>query len=250
MEIIPAVDIRKGRCVRLRQGLPQEEIIYSRDPLAMARRWEREGAKRLHVVDLDAAFCGRPMNKKLIATLARKLSIPIQVGGGIRTLEHIGYYLSHGVDKIILATKVLQDRRFLVEVNKRFPRRILIALDACPVRSKTSNGVKDYKLAFRGWKKISSVTALSLARELDSMGAAGIIYTDISRDGMLKGPNVKFMRTLLKEITSPIYISGGISRVSDIKKIKTFSRNQVKGVIIGQALYSGRIKLKDAIKSS
>ncbi len=239
MEIIPAVDIRKGRCVRLRQGMPREEIIYSRDPLAMARRWEREGAKRLHVVDLDAAFCGRPRNKKLIASLAGKLSIPIQVGGGIRTIGQIRYYLNNGVDKVILGTKALQDKKFLLELNKRFPHRILIALD-----------IRNGKAALKGWKKISPVPVLSLARELDSMGAAGIIYTDITRDGMLKGPNVKFMKILLREIVSPVYISGGISRVSDIEKIKTFSRSRVKGVIIGQALYSGKIKLRDAIKSS
>ncbi|MBL7170518.1 MAG: 1-(5-phosphoribosyl)-5-[(5-phosphoribosylamino)methylideneamino]imidazole-4-carboxamide isomerase [Candidatus Omnitrophica bacterium] len=237
MQIIPALDIRKGNCVRLMQGRASEEIVYSRDPLAMAMRWEREGAKRLHVVDLDAAFCGRPVNKKLIATIARKLSIPIQVGGGIRTVAHIQYYLKNGVDRVILGTKALLDRKFL-SVIPRLDRgiHVFIALD-------TKNG----KVAFHGWKRVSSISAISMARELDKMGVAGIIYTDISRDCMLTGPNTKFMLRLLKEVTLPIIISGGISRVSDISKIKKLSPNRVSGVIIGQALYTGKIKLKDAI---
>jgi len=236
MQIIPALDIRKGNCVRLMQGRASEEIVYSRDPLAMAMRWEREGAKRLHVVDLDAAFCGRPVNKKLIATIARELSIPIQVGGGIRTVAHIKYYLKNGVDRVILGTKALVDKKFFLKLDKKILRHILIAMD-----------VKNEKVAFRGWKKVSSISALSMARELDKMGVAGIIYTDISRDCMLTGPNTKFMLRLLKEVTLPIIISGGISRVSDISKIKKLSYNRVSGVIIGQALYSGRMKLRDEI---
>jgi len=245
MEIIPAVDIRKGNCVRLRQGRAREEIVYSRDPLAMARRWEREGAKRLHVVDLDAAFCGRPVNKKLIADIAQKLSIPVQVGGGIRTLGHIKYYLENGVDRIILGTKALVDKNFLSVIPRRDRGlHVFVALDVCPALHGTGGAGK---VAFQGWKKISSIPALSMARELDKIGVGGIIYTDISRDCMLTGPNIKFMRKLLKEVTLPIIVSGGISQVSDIKKIKALSHNRVSGVIIGQAFYSGRIKLKDAI---
>ena len=244
MEIIPAVDIRQGNCVRLRQGRAAEEIIYSRNPVAMAKRWEREGAKRLHVVDLDGAFSGRPVHKKLIVNIARKLSIPVQVGGGIRTLADIKYYLRNGVDKVILGTKVLMDKKFLLKLDKKIFKNILVALD-----------IKNEKLAVKGWKKISSISAVSMAKELDKMNAGGIIYTDIKRDCMLTGPNIKFMFRLLKEAALPVIISGGISKVSDIRKIKNviprldqgIYPGRVSGVIIGQALYTGRIKLKDAV---
>lgn len=236
MEIIPALDIRRGNCVRLRQGKPEEEIIYSRNPLAMARRWEREGAARLHVVDLDGAFLGKLVNKKLIVEIARNLSIPIQVGGGIRTLAHIEYYLSQGVEKVILGTKVLRDRNFLGKANEKFPGRILVALD-----------VKNGQVAIEGWKKVSSVSALSWVEEIKKTGAAGLIYTDTSRDGMLGGPNIKFTEALLKEITEPLIISGGISELSDIRMIRKISRGRVSGLIIGQALYTARFKLREAI---
>lgn len=235
MEIIPAIDIRKGRSVRLAQGRLEEEVVYSRDPLAMAMRWEREGAGRLHVVDIDGAFSGKPVNKKLIAGIARKVSVPVQVGGGIRSLKDIKYYLYNGADKVILGTKILQEKRFLRAAGKRFPGRILVALD-----------VKNGKAALRGWKKLGSVSALSLAEEIDNIGI-GIIYTDISRDGMLKGPNLKFMLRLIKGLNNPVIVSGGIGCLSDIQKIKRLSPDMIRGVVIGQALYSREITLRDAL---
>lgn len=236
MELIPAVDIRRGLCVRLRQGKLSEEIIYSRDPVAMARRWEREGAMRLHVVDLDAAILGRHLNKKLIINIARSISIPVQVGGGIRSLRDIEYYLCRGIDRVILGTKLLEDNRFLLKIKREYIKKILVALD-----------VKNGKVALRGWTEISSVSAITMARKLRNIGVAGIVYTDINRDGMLKGPNIEFMLNLIREVDIPVIVSGGIADIEDIRRIKRLSRGKVRGVIIGQALYSGRVKLRDAI---
>lgn len=233
MEIIPALDLYRGNCVRLRQGVPEKEIIYSRDPVAMARRWQREGAKRLHIVDLDAAFGGMPVNKKLIINIARGLSIPVQAGGGIRTPEHIKYYLTSGVDRVILGTKILEDKKFLSGLDKKILGRILISLD-----------VRNGKAAIRGWTRTSSVPAISLAKELAEFGVAGIIYTDISRDGMLAGLNIDFVSRLIRAVTLPVIVSGGISSISDIKEIKRLSSNKIEGVIIGQALYSRKIRLR------
>lgn len=238
MVIIPAIDLKNGRCVRLRQGEMREETVYSDDPAAMARHWERLGAQFLHVVDLDGAIGGQPRNQTEIEGILKSVSVPIQVGGGIRTLETLRGYLAQGIARVVLGTAVLQDRAFLGQACAEFPRRILVGLDA-----------RDGQLAVKGWISQSETSARDFLQTLRDYPLAGVIYTDITRDGMLQGPNLDALRDIVADSPVPVIASGGITRVEDIRAIKALGP-KVEGVIVGKALYEGKLDLKAAIAAA
>ncbi|MGH7163929.1 MAG: 1-(5-phosphoribosyl)-5-[(5-phosphoribosylamino)methylideneamino]imidazole-4-carboxamide isomerase [Nitrospiraceae bacterium] len=235
MLVIPAIDLKDGRCVRLRQGDMREETVYSEDPPAMARHWERLGARLLHVVDLDGAVGGQPRNQAEIEGILKSVSVPIQVGGGIRSLETIRGYLAQGVARVVLGTAVLQDRALLGQACAEFPHRILVGLDA-----------RDGKLAVKGWTSQSETSARDFLQTLRDYPLAGVIYTDITRDGMLQGPNLDALRDIVADSPVPVIASGGIARVEDIRAIKSLG-SRVEGAIIGKALYDGQLDLAAAI---
>lgn len=233
MLIIPAIDIKSGRCVRLAQGRMEEETVYFSNPLEVAKRWEREGARLIHAVDLDGAFAGKPKNQETILRIVDGVNIPIQVGGGIRTMEVIEDYLTHGVERIVLGTVAQEDPSLVATACQRFPGRIAVGVDA-----------KDGLVATHGWIKVTSERAVDLAKGFEDMGAACIIYTDIKRDGMLAGPNIRAIEAMIQSISTPVIASGGVSSIKDIEALQGIG---LEGVIIGKALYTGAIDLREAI---
>jgi len=235
MLVIPAIDLKDGRCVRLRQGDMTEETVYSEDPAATALRWEGLGARLLHIVDLNGAIEGQPRNLPQIEAILKAVSIPVQVGGGIRTLETVRMYLSRGVKRVVLSTAVLQDRVVLEQACKEFPGRILVGIDA-------KNGL----VAVKGWTSVSNTTARELVGTLKGLPLAGVIYTDIARDGMLEGPNLSSLRDIVDASPAPVIASGGVTRIEDIRAIKALGA-RVEGAIVGKALYDGKLDLKQAM---
>lgn len=234
--IMPAIDLKEGQCVRLLQGDPSQKTVYSEDPVQMARHWEAKGAEWLHVVDLDGAFSGLPKHLDLIGEIARAVQIPIQVGGGMRSLETIGAFLERGVHRVILGTKAVGSPGFLEEACRRFERRILLGIDA-----------RGGYLSVEGWTQATSLRAVDFAQEVSHYPLGGIIYTDISRDGMLKGPNLHALGEMAKATSLPLIASGGISSLEDVRAIMALEGKGVIAMIIGKALYSGRIDLSEAI---
>lgn len=235
MEIIPAIDIRDGRVVRLTQGMPEEMEIYSSSPVDVAIRWKNEGARIIHVIDLDGAFEGRAVNKDLIKRIKTEAGISIQVGGGLRRIEDIEEYLSFGVERVILGTYAVEDANFL---EKLFPyrQRVYVAMD-----------VRSGKVAIKGWRNVSGYSPEEFIRIMEEKGISGFIYTDISRDGTLKGPDIDNLKRVLSCTKVPVIVSGGISSIADIESIINIGAENLKGIIIGKALYTGRISLRDAI---
>lgn len=237
MLILPAIDIKNGKCVRLTQGKMDEETIYHDDPVEVAKRWQREGGEIIHLVDLDAAIEGRPVNIDTVRAIAGAINIPVQIGGGIRNMETADEYLSiENVKRIILGTAAYEDEDFLKAVLTKYPGRVAVGIDA-----------KDELVAIKGWVEVTDMKATELAEKLQGMGVAAIIYTDISRDGMLTGPNLEAYKKLTSAIDIPVIASGGVAKASDITDLKTTG---VEGVIIGKALYSGAITLEEALKES
>jgi phosphoribosylformimino-5-aminoimidazole carboxamide ribotide isomerase len=236
MVIIPAIDIKDGRCVRLQQGRAGTESVYSDDPAAVARRWESEGAELIHVVDLDGAFSGAPKNRDLILKIIQSVKIPIQVAGGIRTIEEIGQYVQEGASRIVLGTRVVSDRSFLETACRSFPGRISVGLD-------TRAG----KVLVKGWTEATEQSAMDIVNQLDGLGILSIIFTDVQRDGMLKGPNLDAIRELARSTEIPIIASGGISSLEDVRSLLTLESSGVAGVIVGKALYTGAVKLSEAL---
>ena len=237
MFIIPAIDLKDGNCVRLLQGKKDAVTVYSRDPVATAKKWESAGAKILHVVDLDGAFTGRQKNIDIVLKIRKYVKMVIEVGGGIRDMETVEQLVNAGIERVILGTSAVEDSAFVVEACNRFPGKILVGIDA-----------KDGKVAVRGWEEVSAVEAKELARRVEAAGVAGIIYTDISRDGMLTGPNLAAQQEMLKTVTVPVIASGGIATLDDVRNLL-----QIKGLwgaITGKAIYSGSLDLKEAIKLS
>ena len=235
MFIIPAIDLKDGNCVRLLQGKKDAVTVYSRDPVATAKKWESAGAKILHVVDLDGAFTGHQKNIDIVLKIRKYVKMVIEVGGGIRDIETVEQLVKAGIERVILGTSAVEDSAFVVEACNRFPGKILVGIDA-----------KDGKVAVRGWEEVSTVGAKELARRVESAGVAGIIYTDISRDGMLTGPNVAAQQEMVKSVTVPVIASGGIATLDDVRNLL-----QIKGLwgaITGKAIYSGSLDLKEAIK--
>jgi phosphoribosylformimino-5-aminoimidazole carboxamide ribotide isomerase len=239
MIIFPAIDIRGGRCVRLVQGLADQETVYGDDPAAMGQRWQAEGAAWLHVVDLDGAFGARPQNLEVIRRLRRAVTIPIQLGGGIRSLDTMAAYIDLGIDRLILGTAILKDPEVVARACQAYPGRIALGLDA-----------KEGLLAVEGWTETTQRTAAEVAQELAHLQPAAIIYTDISRDGVKRGVNVEATRNLARATDIPVIASGGVSSLDDIKALLPLAPLGVIGVITGRALYDGNLDLKEAIRAA
>ena len=233
-EIVPAVDLKAGRCVRLVQGRADAETVFSDDPVAMARRWEGSGARRLHVVDLDGAFAGRPAQTELVRAMIRAVAIPVQVGGGLRELAHVEAALAAGARWAIVGTRAALDPVFLGEVCTRFGDQVMIGIDA-----------SDGRVAVDGWTRVLELDAMALARDAATAGAAGIIYTDIARDGTQSGPNLWSTGAVAQAAGVPVFASGGVGSLDDIRQLATVAG--LAGVIVGRALYSGAVDLATAV---
>lgn len=233
MVIYPAIDILDGKCVRLTQGDYDKSVIYSDNPENVAVRWKNCGAKYLHIVDLNGARLGKPVNTKTVQAVLKNVDIPIQLGGGIRTLENIDMYIKMGVSRVILGTSAVQSEQFISNAVLKYREKIAVGVDA-------KNGFA----ATDGWENVSGKSALELAFAMQRCGVGTIIYTDIATDGMLKGPNLVAMEKMTSAVSVNIIASGGVSSAADIERLK---KTGVSGVIIGKALYSGNVKLEDCI---
>jgi len=239
MIIFPAIDLKDGLCVRLKQGDPDRATVYGRDPVAMARRWEQEGAKWLHVVDLDGAFSKTPKNRSVVASVVKAVSIPVQLGGGIRNIETISDYLATGVERVILGTVALRSPELLQEACQLYPGRIALGIDA-----------RDGLVAIEGWKETTGTDVISLVEGFAGMDLAAVIYTDIHRDGMQSGVNVDATRRLLEATRFPVIASGGVATLADVEALFPLVSVGLMGVITGRALYNGTLKLSDALASA
>ena len=235
MLVIPAIDLKDGRCVRLRQGDMAAETVYSDDVPAVARQWQQAGASLIHVVDLNGAVDGQPRNLSQISAIIRTVKLNIQVGGGIRSIETVRRYLGAGVARVVLGTAALTDRSFLEKACQEFPRQILLGLDA-----------RDGKVAVRGWTAISETTAAELLKEVAGYALGAVIYTDIARDGMLGGPNLAALQEVVELSSFPVIASGGISRIEDLLAVQALGP-QVEGAIVGKALYDGKLDYQAAV---
>lgn len=236
MIIIPAVDIKNGKCVRLLQGRMDAETIYSDQPQAMAAKWARLGAPLIHVVDLDGAFAKSPQNVSSIRNILGSVDVPIQVGGGIRNEKTVHMYLQMGIQRVIIGSEAINKPAFVKKVCKKYPDRVVIGIDA-------RNG----KVAIDGWKETTRIEAVDLAKKFEDCGIAAINFTDIHRDGMQTGPNLEAIRRLAEAISIPVVASGGISSIRDIERLLPLEEVGVVGIIIGKALYSGGLDLKEAL---
>jgi len=236
--LIPAIDLKDGQCVRLKQGDMNQSTIYSEDPVAMARHWKQEGCRRLHVVDLDGAFSGQPENRVLIQNIVEAMQeIPVQVGAGIRTREHIETYVSMGISTLVLGTKALESKDFLIEMASSFPNQIVLGLDA-----------RQGRVATHGWASIEKELAVDVAFAVKDLPLAGIVYTDIERDGMMSGVNGKSTLEVAKKSGIPTIASGGIHELSDLEGLKNVFKddyNLLLGVITGRAIYEGKLNFKE-----
>jgi phosphoribosylformimino-5-aminoimidazole carboxamide ribotide isomerase len=238
MLLIPAIDLKDGKCVRLRQGRMDDETVFADDPLDMAKRWVEAGAKRLHIVDLNGAFAGKPVNADVIRRIAEAYpDVPIQVGGGIRDEDTVQLYLDAGVQYVIIGTKAVRAPHFVNDLCLEFPGHIIVGLDA-----------KDGKVAIDGWSKLSNHDVIDMARRFERDGVNAIVYTDISRDGMMEGVNVEATARLASQISIPVIASGGISTLDDIKALQAVADEGIMGAIIGRALYEGSVDLAEAQK--
>ena len=235
MLVIPAIDLKDGRCVRLRQGDMAAETIYSGDVSLMARRWQEAGARIIHLVDLNGAVEGEPKNFPHIEAIRQAVDIEIQVGGGIRNRDTVRRYLQSGISRVVLGTSALTARAFLDEACGEFPRRILLGLDA-----------RDGKVAVKGWTSTSETKAIDLLKELAGYPLGAVIYTDIARDGMLDGPNLFALAEIATYSAFPVIASGGISRIEDLKAVRSLGP-QVVGAIVGKALYDGKLDYRAAM---
>jgi phosphoribosylformimino-5-aminoimidazole carboxamide ribotide isomerase len=236
MIVIPAIDLKNGSCVRLEQGLMEKDTVFNDNPGAQAKVWQDQGAQLLHIVDLDGAFAGEPKNRGAIEAIVGALSIPTQLGGGIRDLATIEAYLEMGIDRVIIGTAAQRNPELVQEACVRFPGRIVVGIDA-------KNGM----VAVQGWAEVTGVTATELARKFEGDGVAAIIYTDISRDGMMGGPNIEATCALAEAISIPVIASGGVSSLQDIRNLMAVEKSGVTGVITGKAIYTGAINLAEAI---
>ncbi|MFZ5449419.1 MAG: 1-(5-phosphoribosyl)-5-[(5-phosphoribosylamino)methylideneamino]imidazole-4-carboxamide isomerase [Thermodesulfobacteriota bacterium] len=236
MLIIPAIDLKDGKCVRLRQGRAEDVTVFSDDPAATGLVWQKAGAQLLHVVDLDGAFGSEPKNLRSVQALRQALSIPIQLGGGLRTLKAVDHYINLGIDRLILGTAALEDPKLAAHACADHPGRIAFGLDA-----------RDGFLAVKGWTETSRKTVLEVARDLAKLKPAAFIYTDIARDGVKTGVNVAATKTLAEAVDVPVIASGGVSSLDDIRALLPLEPLGVVGVITGRALYDGSLDLKEAI---
>ena len=236
MIVIPAIDLKGGRCVRLVQGDLARETVYGEDPVAMARRWQSEGAERLHLVDLDGAVAGKPAHLAVLRAVATALSIPVQFGGGVRTRDDARAVFDAGAERLILGTVALEAPALLAELARDFAGRVYVALDA-----------RDGRVATRGWTETSAVEATTAARECKTRGAAGLLFTDIARDGTGHGVNVAATVALAEAASLPVIASGGVASLGDVRALRAVAARGIEAVIIGRALYTGAVALRDAI---
>ncbi|KXJ42987.1 MAG: 1-(5-phosphoribosyl)-5-[(5-phosphoribosylamino)methylideneamino]imidazole-4-carboxamide isomerase [Cycloclasticus sp.] len=238
MILIPAIDLKEGKCVRLRQGRMDDETIFSDNPVEVASRWVNEGAKRLHLVDLDGAFAGKPVNAGVVHDIAQAHpDLIIQVGGGIRDEDTIQTYLNAGVQYVIIGTKAVNTPHFVGDVCAEFPGHIIVGLDA-----------KDGKVAIDGWSKLSNHDVIDLAQQFENNGVESIIYTDIGRDGMMKGVNVEATAKLARSIRIPVIASGGITNMDDIHALGKVADDGIMGAITGRAIYEGSLDFAEGEK--
>jgi phosphoribosylformimino-5-aminoimidazole carboxamide ribotide isomerase len=236
LEIIPAIDMMDGKCVRLVQGRFDQSTVFSDDPVDAARRWVDEGAGRLHLVDLNGSRFGALQETETIKRIISAVNIPVQLGGGIRTLEIAQNMIDLGVDRVILGTSAALDFALAESIFQRLGEKAVLGIDA-----------KDGYVAIKGWTEITGETAVEFALKMQDMGAKRIIYTDISRDGMLKGVNIPAMKQMAESVDMPVIASGGVSSIDDIEKLKAIECAGIEGVIVGKALYTGDLTLKNAI---
>ena len=235
MRLIPAIDLLKGKCVRLVKGNFNQKKEFGNDPVKQAQFWEKEGAKCIHIVDLDAAKTGLPVNDNLIKRISESISIPIQIGGGIRSKERIDQLFSYGIDKVIMGTSAIENKKLVKELTLTFPNKIIIGIDA-------NNG----KVSTRGWLKDSDTYAIDLIKEFSKLEIANFIITDINTDGTLKGTNEEFIRESLQNTTIPVIASGGIGSLYDLVSLTKFENMGLNGVIVGKALYEEKFTIKEA----
>jgi phosphoribosylformimino-5-aminoimidazole carboxamide ribotide isomerase len=237
MLLIPAIDLKNGECVRLRQGRMDDVTVFSKDPVAMAQRWADEGAERLHVVDLDGAMKGEPVNLKVVEAIAKAISIPVQIGGGIRDEDTVQRYLDAGVEYVIIGTRAVNAPHFLHDLCLEYPRHIIVGLDAV-----------DGRVALNGWTKVTGHDVIETAIHCERDGVEAVIYTDIGRDGMMNGFNEEATGNLARALKTPVFASGGVSSLADIERLKTLEDDGVAGAIIGRALYEDSLDFKAAVK--
>lgn len=235
MLVIPAIDLRKGRCVRLYQGDPEKETVYGENPVEIALQWEQLGAKMLHLVDLDGAFTGLSENAKVIGSIGDSVHIPLQLGGGIRSREAVEKAISFGVSRVIIGTIAIKDSQLAKELIKEFGNGIVVGIDA-----------RDGKVAVQGWTESSAVETIELALRIEQWGVKEIIYTDIKKDGTMQGPSLDGLEEIISQTSLQVIVSGGISSREDLLSLKPYN-NRVKGVIIGKALYTNQLTLPDAM---
>ena len=236
MLIIPAIDIRGGKCVRLFQGDYGKETVYGDDPVEMARRWVKQGAKFLHLVDLDGAREGIPVNKVTIRAITKGSPVPVEVGGGIRDMDALDDYLSSGISRVILGTAAIAHPRFLEEACQKWPGRVALDIAA-----------KGGKATISGWVRETELQAVDLARKCEALGIAAIIFTDVLRDGTQKGVNLEATREVARAVRIPLIASGGVSTIEDVRALLPFEKEGIRGVIVGRALYAGTLNLPEAI---
>jgi phosphoribosylformimino-5-aminoimidazole carboxamide ribotide isomerase len=238
MDVIPAIDLLNGRCVRLYQGDYEQSQIFAEDPVTVAQSWEAQGAQWLHLVDLDGAKTGEPVNLAVIAQIVETLNIPVQVGGGLRTPERVASFLEMGVQRVILGTVAVENPDLVPQLCQTYPGQIVVGIDA-----------REGMVATRGWVETSTVSAITLGQRVASDGAAAIIYTDIQRDGTLEGPNLPQLREMAAAVSVPVIASGGVSSLTDILSLLALEPMGVSGVIVGKALYTGNLSLTEALRA-
>lgn len=234
MKILPAVDIKDGRCVRLFQGNADQVTVYDEDPVRVVASWEKQGAPYLHIVDLDGAFQGRPVSLPIIQQIARTIKIPFEVGGGMRTTDDIRAVLDAGADRVIIGTKACESPEWFQSLLQEFPGKIVASID-----------VKNGKVAIKGWVAESTIDPIQLAQTVQALGVPRLVYTEISRDGVMQGPDYDHVRALLDTISIPVIYAGGVTSLSDVQKFMTLGSSGLEGVIIGKALYNGSIRFCD-----
>jgi phosphoribosylformimino-5-aminoimidazole carboxamide ribotide isomerase len=236
MLIIPAIDLKDGQCVRLRQGRMDDSTVFSDDPVAMAEHWVAQGARRLHLVDLNGAFAGEPVNGDVVmAIVAAFPDLPVQIGGGIRTRETINSYLEAGVEHVIVGTRAVQDPAFVTSICREFADHIIVGIDA-----------RDGQVAIDGWAEVTNIKAVDLVQTFARDGVSAIVYTDISRDGMMQGVNVEATVAIAQASDIPIIASGGITDIEDIRRLKAVAEVGIMGAITGRAIYEGTLDMREA----
>jgi phosphoribosylformimino-5-aminoimidazole carboxamide ribotide isomerase len=235
MIIIPAIDLKEGKCVRLLQGRKEDVTVYSDDPVATARRWADTGAELIHIVDLDGAFSGEQKNLEAVKAIRESVDVKLELGGGIRDMKRIDLLVEIGIDRVILGTIATEEPELVRNACSKHPGKVIVGIDA-----------KDGKVAVRGWVEVTGHDAIGFARTVEGHGAAGIVYTDISRDGMLSGPNVEATRTMADSVGIPVIASGGIKSIEDIRNL--LKAGSIWGAITGKAIYSGSLDCREAIE--